>query len=204
LSGVKKYIERGDIFQIEDLEMFILNSLPENGFITNETNVIFKFGLNKEKCLEKIHNADNKFALGLINADENNSESHERRINDLLIRNLFNHSNNRNTIGNSLNSGYENANMENILLAEHFGAEQQLTTIIQTLPTLKVDDTYLKYLDSKTNEEGMKKCVICMELFDLQEVLKTLPCFHVFHNDCITEWLANNNQCPICKCSVQD
>ena len=70
LSGVKKYVERGDIFQIEDLEMFILNSYPENGFITCETGVMFKLGLNKEKCLEKINSADDKYATSLLNMEE--------------------------------------------------------------------------------------------------------------------------------------
>jgi hypothetical protein len=75
LSGVKKYVERGDVFVIEDLEMFILNSYPENGFITGETGVMFKLGLNKEKCLEKINNADNKYASSLLNQEESNLES---------------------------------------------------------------------------------------------------------------------------------
>lgn len=73
LSGVKKYVERGDIFQIEDLEMFILNSYPENGFITGETGVMFKLGLNKEKCLEKINNADDKYANSLLTMEESSN-----------------------------------------------------------------------------------------------------------------------------------
>jgi hypothetical protein len=75
LSGIKKYVERGDVFVIEDIEMFILNSYPENGFICNETNVMFKLGLNKEKCLEKINEADNKYAFSLANLEESLSRS---------------------------------------------------------------------------------------------------------------------------------
>ena len=51
--------------------MFVLNSYPENGFISQESHVMFKLGLNKEKCLEKIHNADNRFAFSLLNIEEN-------------------------------------------------------------------------------------------------------------------------------------
>ena len=74
LSGNKKYIERGDIFAIEYLEMFILNSYPENGFISGETNIMLKLGLNKEKCLEKINNADNRFAYSLLHGEDNLNE----------------------------------------------------------------------------------------------------------------------------------
>ena len=63
------------MFVIEDIEMFILNSYPENGFICNETNVMFKLGLNKEKCLEKINEADNKYAFSLANLEESLSRS---------------------------------------------------------------------------------------------------------------------------------
>lgn len=70
LSGVRKYIERGDIFKVDDLEMFILNSFPDHGFINQDTNVMFKFGMNKEKCLEKINNADNEYAMSILNLEE--------------------------------------------------------------------------------------------------------------------------------------
>lgn len=67
---MKKYIERGDIFKVDDLEMFILNSSPEHGFISQDTNVMFKFGMNKEKCLEKIRRADNEYAMSLVNKEQ--------------------------------------------------------------------------------------------------------------------------------------
>jgi len=45
-----------------------------------------------------------------------------------------------------------------------------------SLPTLTVDETYLTNLELKTDEEVIKKCVICMEKFEVKEILKTLPC----------------------------
>jgi hypothetical protein len=70
LSGNKKYVERGDIFTVEDLEMFVLNSYPENGFVSSDTNIMLKLGMSKEKCLEKINNADNRFAYSLVHGEE--------------------------------------------------------------------------------------------------------------------------------------
>jgi hypothetical protein len=55
---------------IEDLELFILNTSPDQGFITQDTNVIFKFGLTRERCLDKINSADNKYAISLLALEE--------------------------------------------------------------------------------------------------------------------------------------
>ena len=85
LSGVRKYIERGDTIIIEDLEIFVLNSFPDHGFIHKDTNVIFKFGLDKERCLEKIHNADNKYAISLLSLEDTMNNSIVR--NDLISYN---------------------------------------------------------------------------------------------------------------------
>lgn len=101
LSGVRKYVERGDVFKVDDLEMFVLNSYPDHGFISADSHVLFKFGLNKEKCLEKINHADNEYAMSIINLEErqfnnplvsgevilrSNSESPRVHLEDLLSR----------------------------------------------------------------------------------------------------------------------
>ena len=43
------------------------------------------------------------------------------------------------------------------------------------LPTLVVDDIYISKLTAK-KDEALRKCVVCMENFELKDVLKTLPC----------------------------
>lgn len=43
------------------------------------------------------------------------------------------------------------------------------------------------------------ECSICQEDFvPGGEVLK-LPCRHVYHTDCVTNWLVANNTCPLCR-----
>jgi len=65
LSGVAKYIERGEMFKIEGIEFCILNCNPEEGFVTKDTQVNLLFGMSTDKCLEKIKNADLKYAMQL-------------------------------------------------------------------------------------------------------------------------------------------
>lgn len=41
-------------------------------------------------------------------------------------------------------------------------------------------------------------CAICMELFELSQAVKVLPCRHSFHSLCIDHWLSNSSQdCPL-------
>ncbi len=42
-------------------------------------------------------------------------------------------------------------------------------------------------------------CIICMENFCENELVKKLFCGHIFHKDCIEKWLSNQKTCPFCK-----
>ena len=49
----------------------------------------------------------------------------------------------------------------------------------------------------------MHKCVVCLNEFQEQEMLRILPkCGHGFHLDCIDIWLQSNANCPICRSSI--
>ena len=56
---------------------------------------------------------------------------------------------------------------------------------------------------NKLNEEN-KKCVICYEDFKNNDSAIFLPCFHVFHSNCIKEWLSKKDICPCCKINVKN
>lgn len=43
------------------------------------------------------------------------------------------------------------------------------------------------------------KCTICLEHYQVGDMIRTLPCFHSFHVDCIDPWLRQKATCPICK-----
>jgi hypothetical protein len=43
------------------------------------------------------------------------------------------------------------------------------------------------------------KCDICSQKYDSDSIIGRLPCSHIFHSDCIDEWLKNHQSCPVCK-----
>ena len=52
------------------------------------------------------------------------------------------------------------------------------------------------------NKNMDKECRICLGKFIIGQEILTLPCFHFFHCNCISEWLMNKEECPICKSSI--
>lgn len=54
----------------------------------------------------------------------------------------------------------------------------------------------------RPESEDMRSCSVCLEDFAAAEVLRTLPCFHRYHKDCIDEWLLRDATCPVCKHAV--
>jgi hypothetical protein len=43
-----------------------------------------------------------------------------------------------------------------------------------------------------------------MEHFADGDVLRTLPCLHRYHKQCVDTWLHRSSTCPICKRDVTD
>jgi hypothetical protein len=49
-------------------------------------------------------------------------------------------------------------------------------------------------------DEEDNECPICMEVFQLDEIVSWSPnalCSHVFHHECIKEWLLRHGTCPL-------
>lgn len=45
-------------------------------------------------------------------------------------------------------------------------------------------------------------CSVCLELVNAGELIRTLPCLHQFHTNCIDPWLRQQATCPVCKHDV--
>jgi hypothetical protein len=45
-------------------------------------------------------------------------------------------------------------------------------------------------------------CPVCICDYEENDRLRVLPCSHVFHADCVDQWLAVNATCPLCRKSI--
>ncbi|CAD8189676.1 unnamed protein product [Paramecium octaurelia] len=69
----------------------------------------------------------------------------------------------------------------------------------------KILDTFEEILlDQKQHQLENNDCAICMQSFQAKDQVIILSCSdkHVFHTDCIVDWLKLNTNCPLCRKQV--
>ena len=42
-------------------------------------------------------------------------------------------------------------------------------------------------------------CLVCLQQYESNDVLRRLPCNHAFHICCADQWLLQKNACPCCR-----
>ncbi|XP_021841973.1 E3 ubiquitin ligase BIG BROTHER-related [Spinacia oleracea] len=58
------------------------------------------------------------------------------------------------------------------------------------------------YKSQNNNETEADTCVICRLDYEDGDGLTTLPCKHLYHSDCINNWLKIKKACPVCSTEV--
>lgn len=65
----------------------------------------------------------------------------------------------------------------------------------------KIPVRSLKTDDREVQGDG-ECCAICIEPYKVSETLRSLPCRHDFHKNCIDPWLLEHRTCPMCKMDI--
>lgn len=64
--------------------------------------------------------------------------------------------------------------------------------------------TYEETAPRRANCHCREQCTVCQELFEKKDSVMVLPCSHVYHSECISQWLQSSKLCPICSTAVEE
>lgn len=174
---------------------------------TNTINMMSQFMIIIENhVLNRSENQNNpfiQFLLGQINNDEFVpllGENYDMDNDDNIFGNLYEDDN-----------LYEDANIPQPRLVRqranypYHNAYEQLVNMenVKTVIPKNILNEFASY--KVKNTHLIKDCSICQENYKKNEIIRELPCKHLFHRRCIDRWLLNeSSKCPNCRMTVSD
>ena len=154
---------------------------------------------NELKIQIKLMKFDNDLLMKkLIKKDEtlkeykNKCKRQTEKIKELKNK-IFELNNKRKTVNrNAINSSFEEVERQ-------FGGDYNnnyFQNSIKQAP--KKTSNRIEIVKFDIDNSHFFQCGICMDSFYDQEMVKKLPCGHIYHKDCLSQWMQTNNKCPFC------
>lgn len=82
----------------------------------------------------------------------------------------------------------------------HCHRDGRSATADRDLQSDGTEDQVCDWPDWPADMLSCSECVVCLETFEVAELLMGLPCGHAFHQHCIMVWLAAGRHCcPVCR-----
>jgi hypothetical protein len=117
------------------------------------------------------------------------------------------------TLQNLLRMGTQNIDYGNSIASEMLQGVLDLLINNESSPITNLEDVkvvlsnnefdmleQLEVTKENLEEYENKECNVCIESYKNDEKLTRLPCQHIFHQECIRNWLCNENvKCPVCR-----
>ncbi|KAM7494888.1 hypothetical protein LguiB_029497 [Lonicera macranthoides] len=83
-------------------------------------------------------------------------------------------------------------------VAEPKSAVSSMQQASSSASTEKHQDNSNAAVSMKLSEDELT-CTVCLEQVNVGELIRSLPCLHQFHANCIDPWLRQQGTCPVCK-----
>ena len=133
----------------------------------------------------------------LPNVDQDDQETNVSQNSYLFLQNFF-----LQRIQRELElSRLEDEQMNQALLESRELFDETDTTVKNDSAILSQESQ--RYSTIKIKDKRKQVCCICMENFSCNQQVYFLPCKHIFHADCLSEWVQYKNECPTCRDELQ-
>ncbi|CAF2352631.1 unnamed protein product [Brassica napus] len=102
--------------------------------------------------------------------------------------------------------------IDNMSYEELLALGDEIGTVSTALSEEALSRSLKKSIYQETDETGPIsldkdddiKCSICQEEYVDGDEVGTMPCEHMYHVNCVQQWLRMKNWCPICKTSAEE
>ena len=103
-----------------------------------------------------------------------------------------------NEIGININDENDSSN-----LSSSESSEEQVDPTKKEKYLFELDEFQYKHI-KKYDSHLDVKCPICLSKFKRVDIIKELPCKHIYHKGCVLTWLKSSNLCPLCKYDIKN
>jgi len=94
-------------------------------------------------------------------------------------------------------------NPDNMTFEQLLELEERMGNVSKGLNKKDLDKIPLIKFNSIEENNGLIKCTVCQFEFNIGDDLRKLSCSHIYHKNCVDEWLLNEKKCPICNIEVK-
>lgn len=206
-SGLLRFVEKGETILMENIEFFVNDCRPKNGYVDYNTSIEIQTGFTKENFKKKQIQADKNFARRLQSKESHRSQIYQitqalgHNVNPELIAQLEQEM--MRSGGHASSSDLRHRLQQIYQHSDNRKSKRKPASksLVQSLPERTITK---RFIDEKKfdDEEALIKCLICLEYYEVDEVVKTLPCMHYFHKACIENWFNRGRTCPVCKLDI--
>ena len=197
---------------------FAFNSNAQNFFGQNN---FFQNPFNNNFAQNNFNNAQNNFnnAQNNFNNAQNNFNNAQNNVN---VPNNNNVQNNNNAQNNNNNEQNNNNVQDNNNNTEQKKPDPKKNIFASTMPGeedfsnlnehdrkirqlfLEMDEYQYKHIQ-KYESRKETECAICLEEFKGTDMIKAFyKCEHIFHKNCLRDWLKKQVVCPMCKHDLEE
>ena len=80
----------------------------------------------------------------------------------------------------------------------HFNREEEGSDDDQEL-----GEELLSKLKKMKIGKSKKNCPVCLSHLEKDDLIRSLPCGHMYHNSCIKAWFKKKSVCPLCRMDIK-
>ena len=97
-------------------------------------------------------------------------------------------------------SGHRSPIPPTLRIEGYQGAHHACASPVRCLPRVQL------YQDQEVREVNPLPtiCSLCLENFIPLSIVTDLTCSHLFHHNCLVQWIVRRNSCPLCRVAVTE